>query len=288
MAENNLEQLWAEEAEQEKAARMEDLAEVNDDSEEYIEDEENRDKDSRHLGAIGSSKPKNDEEEIIEGEKTPAVSETEPRDNTEVRLDKLEAAVCNMATWQPVASDIISGNRDLIMQLSSRIEYLETTLNQMRLSQGRENGVDKEDKDSDKKAGRTYVRIMREGEEEDMAEVPTNSQGLLPQATVTALFPATTAIKFRVPSSSGGKTWRALLLEDDLYHPPGDTGWGDRVYTCTQPKKISSGIPRSEAGSSTLIDPGAGAFSMGSLTPASSSLPGVNNLTIYIPMSCGC
>ena len=34
--------------------------------------------------------------------------------------DKLEAAVCNLATWQPVASDIISGNRDLIMQLSQR------------------------------------------------------------------------------------------------------------------------------------------------------------------------
>jgi len=278
MAENNLEQLWAEEAEQEKAARMEDLAEVNDDSEEYIEDEENRDKDSRHLGAIGSSKPKSDEEEIIEGEKTPVVSETEPRarDNTEDRMDKLEAAVCNMATWQPVASDIISGNRDLIMQLSSRIEYLETTLDQMRLSQGRENGELKvsEDKESVKKSGRTYVRIMREGEEEDMAEVPTNSQGLLPQATVTALFPATTAIKFRVQSSSGGKTWRALLLEDDLYHPPGDTGWGDRVYTCTQPKKTSSDIPRSEAGSSSLVDPGPGPFSMGSLTPASSSLAG--------------
>ena len=287
MAENNLEQLWAEEAEQEKAARMEDLAEVNDDSEEYIEDEENRDKDSRHLGAIGSSKPKSDEEEIIEGEKTPVVSETEPRarDNTEDRMDKLEAAVCNMATWQPVASDIISGNRDLIMQLSSRIEYLETTLDQMRLSQGRENGELKvsEDKESVKKAGRTYVRIMREGEEEDMAEVPTNSQGLLPQATVTALFPATTAIKFRVQSSSGGKTWRALLLEDDLYHPPGDTGWGDRVYTCTQPKKTSSDIPRSEAGSSSLVDPGPGPFSMGSLTPASSSLAGVNNIT---NMSC--
>ena len=280
MAENNLEQLWAEEAEQEKVARMEDLAEVNDDSEEYIEDEENPDKDSRHLGAIGSSKPKSDEEEITEGGQTPVAAEPEARDNTGERVEKLEAAVCNMATWQPVASDIISGNRDLIMQLSSRIEYLEAALNQVRLSQGRENGEvkdgeDNEDKESAKKPGRTYVKIMREGEEEDMAEVPTNSQGLLPQATVTALFPATTAIKFRVQSSSGGKTWRALLLEDDLYHPPGDTGWGDRVYTCTQPQKTGSGTQaRSEPGSSSLTDPGP--FSMGSLTPASNSLAGVN------------
>ena len=139
MAENSLEQLWAEEAEQEKAARMEDLAEVNDDSEEYIEDEENPREDSRHLGAIGSSKPKSEgEEQVTETtEQTQMVSETS--DNTvlmDSRVEKLEAAVCNMATWQPMASDIISGNRDLIMQLSSRIEYLETALNQLRLSQG--------------------------------------------------------------------------------------------------------------------------------------------------------
>merc|ERR1719367_2650413 len=58
MAENNLEQLWAEETEQEKAKRMGDLAEVNDDSEEYIEDEEKTGKEVKQLGAIGSSKPK--------------------------------------------------------------------------------------------------------------------------------------------------------------------------------------------------------------------------------------
>ena len=64
MAETNLEQLWAEEAEQETAARMErmeDLAEVNDDSEEYIEDEEKTE--TRHLGAIGSSKPRSESPE---------------------------------------------------------------------------------------------------------------------------------------------------------------------------------------------------------------------------------
>merc|ERR1719330_133651 len=114
-----------------------------------------------------------------------------------------------------------------------------------------------------------------------MAEVPTNSQGLLPQATVIALFPATTAIKFRMQktgsSGSGAKTWRALLLEDELYHPPSDSGWGDTVYTCTQPqaKTGSTKTARSAeaaSSSSSLMDP-TGPFSMGaSLTPVSSSL----------------
>ena len=180
MAENNLEQLWAEEAEQEKAARMEDLAEVNDDSEEYIEDEENPREDSRHLGAIGSSKPKEEQvNENTELTKAAGAETSEARDNNTMmmdsRLEKLEAAVCNMATWQPMASDIISGNRDLIMQMSSRIEHLENQLNQLRLSQGvKESSEEKEDvKEASvkKTGGRSYVKLMREGEEEDMAEV---------------------------------------------------------------------------------------------------------------------
>ena len=182
MAENNLEQLWAEEAEQEKAARMEDLAEVNDDSEEYIEDEEHPREDSRHLGAIGSSKPKSEgeEQQVTESTEQMVCETSDARDNNttmmmDSRVEKLEAAVCNMATWQPMASDIISGNRDLVMQLSSRIEYLETAINQLRLSQGvKESGEEKEDvKEASvkKTGGRSYVRLMREGEEEDMAEV---------------------------------------------------------------------------------------------------------------------
>merc|ERR1711936_1474525 len=58
MAENNLEQLWADETEQDKTKRMDELAEVNDDSEEYIEDEENQGKEGKQLGGIGSCKPK--------------------------------------------------------------------------------------------------------------------------------------------------------------------------------------------------------------------------------------
>ena len=128
--------------------------------------------------------------------------------------------------------------------------------------------------------------------------MPTNSQGLLPQATVTALFPATTAIKFRMEktgsSGSGSKTWRALLLEDELYHPPSDTGWGDTVYTCTQPSSKTSSTKAQAArsseatGSSSFMesqplftgrDPsslipavGPGPLFGGSLTTASSSL----------------
>jgi len=137
-----------------------------------------------------------------------------------------------------MASDIISGNRDLIMQLNNRIEFLESALNQITLSLatgGGCQGVKEQEKETTeaKKGGRTYVKIAKDGDEEDIAEVPTNSEGLLPQLTVKALYEGTSAIKYRVTTSS--KTWRALLLEGDLFHPPED-GWGDRVYTCTQPQ----------------------------------------------------
>ena len=46
----------------------------------------------------------------------------------------------------------------------------------------------------------------------------------------------TSAIKYRVNSS---KTWRALLLEEEVYHPP-DDGWGERLYTCAQPQKTEN------------------------------------------------
>ena len=49
---------------------------------------------------------------------------------------------------------------------------------------------------------------------------------------MTALFGGTSAIKYRV---SGSGVWRALLLEEELYHPPED-GWGERTYTCTRPQ----------------------------------------------------
>lgn len=154
------------------------------------------------------------------------------------RITKFEEAVFNLSAWQPMASDIISGNRDLIMQLNNRIEFLENALNQITLSLatgGGCQGVKEQEKEVTevKKGGRVYVKIAKEGDEEDIAEVPTNSEGLLPQMTVKALYEGTSAIKYRVTTTS--KTWRALLLEDDLFHPPED-GWGDRVYTCTQPQ----------------------------------------------------
>ena len=111
----------------------------------------------------------------------------------EERVDKLEAAVMNLAAWQPVASDIISGNRDLIVQLGARIEFLETALNQLTLNlatgntaaaagpgAAREAEAGKEvakEAAGAKKGGRTYVKIVKDGEEEDIAEVPTNSDG---------------------------------------------------------------------------------------------------------------
>jgi len=304
MAENNLEQLWADETEQMKIDRMVDLEEegiedVEDDSEEYVADENpgmdtnqlgaigsSKPKDIKQLGAIGSSKPKDvkqlgaigsskpkpkdggnasrsspvsEIEEVSSEQSAPTVATSELKSPTPgkqspaleessvlqlsrtediERVNKFEEAVFNLSAWQPMASDIISGNRDLIMQLNNRIEFLESALNQITLNLatgGGCQGVKEQEKEpaEPKKSGRTYVKIAKEGDEEDIAEVPTNSEGLLPQMTVKALYEGTSAIKYRVTSSS--KTWRALLLEDDLFHPPED-GWGDRVYTCTQPQ----------------------------------------------------
>merc|ERR1719219_438352 len=197
---------------------MDDLAEVNDDSEEYIEDEEKTGKEVKQLGAIGSSKTKEgaspSAEESSEAMRNISPSKPElSRSALEEKLEKFEAAVVNMSAWQPVASDIISGNRDLIMQLTTRIELLENAFNQLTLNlaagsvqPGREEQLSKTEA---RKGVRSYVKIAKEGAEEDVAEVPTNSEGLLPQLTVTALFEGTSAIKYRVNSS---KTWRALLL----------------------------------------------------------------------------
>ena len=172
LAENNLEQLWAEETEQEKSKRMEDLAEVNDDSEEYIEDDDNPDKETKQLGAIGSSKPKTGRDSL-----SPSTDDTDTRAEVgitglEERLEKLHKFELAMTAWQPMASDFISGNRDLIMGMSARIEYLETALNQLTLSLGSVTStVTSDEKSEARKMSRTYVKLVKEGEEEDIAEV---------------------------------------------------------------------------------------------------------------------
>ena len=90
-----------------------------------------------------------------------------------------------------MASDIISGNRDLIVQLGARIEFLETALSQLTLNlatgntaagpwAAREAEAGKEvakEATGAKKGGRTYVKIVKDWEKEDIAEVPTNSDG---------------------------------------------------------------------------------------------------------------
>ena len=60
---------------------------------------------------------------------------------------------------------------------------------------------------------------------------------------MTALFGGTSAIKYRV---SGSGVWRALLLEEELYHPPED-GWGERTYTCTRPQLQTAAAKTSSA-----------------------------------------
>ena len=282
MAENNLEQLWADETEQDKTKRMDELAEVNDDSEEYIEDEENQGKEGKQLGAIGSCKPKEGGSPVAEDSSSedrldlprPDLSRT----GLEEKLEKFEAAVVNMSTWQPVASDIISGNRDLIMQLSSRIEFLETALNQLTLNLATSNvqaGREEQQVMSENRKGvRSYVKIVKEGDDEDIAEVPTNSDGLLPKLTVTALFEGTSAIKYRVNSS---KTWRALILEEELYHPPED-GWGERLYTCAQPQKTPTSDSQQSIGQFFSSAPALDQVVASPLTYSMPSVGGSNSL----------
>ena len=142
-------------------------------------------------------------------------------------------------------------------------KMLETALNQLTLNlatgnvtaavAAKEEDAGKEKVEVNNKKGvRVYVKIVKEGDEDDIAEVPTNSEGLLPQMTVTALFGGTSAIKYKVTSS--GKTWRALLLEDEVYHPPED-GWSDRVYTCTQPQKNETRVKVDPVAVTSSLDP---------------------------------
>ena len=148
---------------------------------------------------------------------------------------QVEEVDSTLASWQPMVASGIGGNRELILQLNSRIEVLENQVTSLlneraRTSDGRRPGG----REEDVRGGREYVRIAREGAEDEVAEVPTNSDGLLPMQTVKALFDGTSAMKFRV---EGRRTWRALLLEAELYHAPED-GWGERVYLCTAPQVL--------------------------------------------------
>ena len=73
---------------------------------------------------------------------------------------------------------------------------------------------------------------------------------------MTALFGGTSAIKYRV---SGSGVWRALLLEEELYHPPED-GWGERTYTCTRPQLQNTATAASKTSSVAANNNGAAAM----------------------------
>ena len=148
---------------------------------------------------------------------------------------QVEEVDSTLASWQPMVASGISGNRELILQLNSRIEVLENQVTSLLNERARTNdGRRAGGREEDVRGGREYVRMARGGAEDEGAEVPTNSGGLLPMQTVKALFDGTSAMKFRV---EGRRTWRALLLEAELYHAPED-GWGERVYLCTAPQVL--------------------------------------------------
>ena len=73
---------------------------------------------------------------------------------------------------------------------------------------------------------------------------------------MTALFGGTSAIKYRV---SGSGVWRALLLEEELYHPPED-GWGERTYTCTRPQLQNTATAATKTSSAAANNNGAAAM----------------------------
>jgi len=146
------------------------------------------------------------------------------------------------------------------------------------------------------KKSRTYVKIIKSGDSNDVDEVPTNSQGLLPQSTVKALYEGTSAIKWKTPSN----TWRSLLLEEDLYHPPED-GWRDRIYHCTIPQGLvwktdasqtKNGPPLSRApGSASTLDASAytadtraSPYPPTSMSMPPSSLPMFSSTTNSLPV----
>lgn len=87
--------------------------------------------------------------------------------------------------------------------------------------------------------GREYVKVCVE-EDGEVQEVPTNADGLLPLSTIRALYNGTSALKYRTAGAQ--RTWRSLVLEREMFHPPQD-GWTDRIYLACIPAGNNFGYP---------------------------------------------
>ena len=74
-----------------------------------------------------------------------------------------------------------------------------------------------------------YVRISEGPEKEEVIELPTEADGKLMLATITAQYPDAIGLRFK--SESGA--WRGMRFIDDAIEPPIE-GWGDNDYFVTK------------------------------------------------------
>ncbi|XP_072394010.1 TAR DNA-binding protein 43-like [Diabrotica undecimpunctata] len=79
-----------------------------------------------------------------------------------------------------------------------------------------------------------YVQVV-DDEGEDPVELPTEENGNLLLSTVTAQFPGTSGLKYKVSAQS--RTFRGVRLSDGVLHPPPDEGWDKIVFCCVYPKE---------------------------------------------------
>ena len=93
---------------------------------------------------------------------------------------------------------------------------------------------------------------------------------------------------------SGSGVWRALLLEEELYHPP-EEGWGERTYTCTRPqlqtaataatKTSSAAAMKSTTSEGVAVNGGAGAAAAAMSPPSSTLLEPGPGLSYSLPQT---
>jgi len=74
-----------------------------------------------------------------------------------------------------------------------------------------------------------YVRISEGPEKEEVIELPTENDGKLMLATITAQYPDAIGLRFK--SESGA--WRGMRFINDAIEPPIE-GWGDNDYFITK------------------------------------------------------
>ena len=77
-----------------------------------------------------------------------------------------------------------------------------------------------------------WVAVVTD-EGDEPIEIPTESDGTMLLSSLTAQFPGVTGLKFRNPSTN---TLRGVRILDNVLYPPNaNDGWGTTAYICTRP-----------------------------------------------------